>query len=110
MRLYKQTIAQEKMGQLLHKFWPKRRTGGHETHFGDGAALFIPERSLWISYDGGSHSVLQVFHTTFICHPHYLLKLWCRGSHTVFSDWSRQSASANSRILHDTVQTREQQN
>jgi len=83
MRLYTQTIVQDKMVQLLHKFCPKRRTGGHETHFGDGAALFIPERSLWISYDGGSHSVLQVFHTTFICYPHYLLKLWCRGSHSL---------------------------
>lgn len=73
-------IVQEKMGQLLHKVWHKQCTGGHETQFGDGAAIFIPGRSLWVSYDGGSHSVLQVFQTTFICYPHYLLKLWCRGS------------------------------
>lgn len=32
------------------------------------------------------------------------------GDLTVFSDWSRQSTFENSRILHDTVQMREQQN
>jgi len=63
MRIYKHMIVQEKMGQLLHKVWPKQCTRGHETQFGDGAAMFIPGRSLWVSYDGGSHSVLQVFQT-----------------------------------------------
>jgi hypothetical protein len=76
-------IVQEKMGRLLHKVSHKQCTGGHETQFVDGAALFIPGRSLWLSYDVGSHSVLQVFQTTFICYPHYLLKLWCSGSHSL---------------------------
>ena len=64
MKMYKHMKVQEKMGQLLDKVWPQKCTEGYEKHFGDGTGLFIPGRSLWVSYDGGSHSVLQVFQTT----------------------------------------------
>jgi hypothetical protein len=75
-------IVQETMGQLLHKVWPKKCTGDMKR------TLEMLQLCLFLGgacgyHVMGSHSVLQIFQVMFICYPHYLLKLWCRGSHSL---------------------------